>query len=183
MSIKIILISLGLHGADTGQLPALHTLAADQVVSVTPLRSDQTVTVDCKDGSRYVYGRADWDLEDTFSTTAPEIVKAIAKVKMVFALAEVAPHFPGGDTAWANYIRAFCEKHREEIGGDTVAIFTVQFVVHFKGQVTDVQLYNPNTYGKNLPSGEAESPHSRMQDLAIEALKESPPWLPALPLR
>lgn len=159
---------IGCTAADTGELPPLHTLKNKDIASVNPSFEDQTITIGLKNGTAYIYHRIDWDFEDTYNSTPDQIRKAIFGITMTFTKAEVAPQFPGGDSAWDGYIQAFCAKHRDAIGDGPPVEITVQFIVHMKGQVNDVQ----------IPANAAHGNQDLIK-LAKEAIMDAP-WMPAI---
>jgi len=154
-------------GPAQDSLPALHTLHDDDIASVASSFEEHALTVTMKNGVVYRYLWKDWDTEDANSDTAERIKKAIHSLSMTFTKAEHMPEFPGGDDAWQKYMIAFCEAHKKDIRKAGSGQIMVQFVVHLKGQLTDI-----------LTIGHTEN--AKQAALAIQAVRESQPWTPAL---
>ncbi|MBN8850645.1 MAG: hypothetical protein BGO55_30970 [Sphingobacteriales bacterium 50-39] len=158
--------------AATGQsiqdsLPALHTLRDEDIASVTSRHEDQTLTVNMKNGTVYLYHHIDWDLEDTYPTTPERIKAAVDDLgHITFTKAEHMPEFPGGDSAWQKYLDTFCTAHKKDIHKAGPADVMVQFTVHLKGQLTYIEPIS--------------GPYNAKQTaLALQAIRESQPWTPA----
>ncbi|HEY4063798.1 MAG TPA: energy transducer TonB [Puia sp.] len=146
-------------------LPALHTIKGDDIDLITPSPEDQTIAVKMKNGIVYTYHRDDWDYEDYSPSINQRLKKAIAGIKRTYTKVEHAPEFPGGGKAWDKYMKDFCDKYRKEIRKKGPAEITLQFIVHVKGQITDVQVIsNPN--------------QSKLEDYAIQAIQDGPAWIP-----
>lgn len=80
---------------------------------------------------------------------------------------EQIAEFPGGVKAWQRYVEREIQKHIDEL---TEAEFSgtieVQFIVDKRGKVSDVKaLTNPGT---------------KLAEVAVEAIKNGPDWIPAV---
>jgi len=157
-----LLLSLALQ--DT--LPSLHTLHENDITSITSSFEAHSITVTMKNGAVYLYNWKDWDTEDTNPNTPDKIKKAIHDITITFTKTERMPEFIGGDEAWQKYIMDFCTVHQKEIYKNGPAEVTVQFIVHLKGQVTDIEII-------------AGPENAKMRALAIQAIREAPLWTPA----
>lgn len=159
---------VSLTGPVQDTLPALHTLRDEDIASITPSDEDQTLTVNMKNGTVYIYHHIDCDLEDTYPAT-PERIKSAIKglYDKTFIKVEHMPQFPGGDTAWQKYLTTFCEAHKKDIRKAGPAEVMVQFIVHLKGQLTNIETIGGPVNGKQ-------------EALAIQAVRESPSWTPAM---
>jgi hypothetical protein len=143
--------------------PPLHTLKTEDIKEVNPSFENETINVIMNSGVVYVYGIADWDLEDRYPSLDSRIKGAIRNVQKTFTKVEQPPVFPGGQEAWDKFVAAFCEQHKRTIRKEGSSTVYVQFIVHVKGQLTDIQVIsNPgqSTLGKDI----------------IEAIKGSAPW-------
>jgi len=172
MTIKLALLtvtfiygSIGSIAQDT--LPPLHTIKEKDIKLISPSFEDQTITVILENEAIYIYHRLDWDYEDYYPSTSKKIKEAIKNIKMTFTKVEHDAEFPGGQEAWDKCIHEFCAKHAGQIGSDGPAEITVQFIVHMKGQLTDISVI-------------ANRGGSSLADMAVQAIKESPPWKPAI---
>jgi hypothetical protein len=147
-------------------LPPLHTIKNADISTVTSNHQNGTVTVILKNGAIYTYNRDDWDYEDYYPNT-PQILKnAIGNVKITFTRAERMPQFPGSQEAWTNYLREFCLQYQEQINNYGPAEFTVRFIVHIHGQLSDVEIAEGNA-------------NSDLSSLAIKCIKYGPLWTSA----
>ena len=147
--------------------PPLHTLKTEDIKQVNPFVESDTINVIMNSGVVYVYGIADWDLEDSYPSLDSRIKSAIREVKKTFTKVEQPPAYPGGAEAWDKFVAAFCEEHKKTIRKEGSSTVYVQFIVHVKGQITDIGVIsNPgqSTLGKDI----------------MEAIKSSAPWEPAV---
>ncbi len=85
----------------------------------------------------------------------------------VFIKAEIEPEFPGGDSAWKNYLNSSIHlsstnTHKPFPGDYTVK---VKFIISDSGNVADVSAESKNGYG--------------MEEEVIRVIKNSPRWKPA----
>jgi hypothetical protein len=149
-------------------LPPLHTLREEDVVEVIPSFSDQTLTISLKNRTAYVYDPIDWDFEDHYPSTIKRIKDAIHNLQRTFTKMEQEPAVVGGDSAWNQYIIQFCTQHQRPIKRHGPAEIWVQFVVHLKGQIVDLQVISNPSNNDNLAQ------------LAIQAIKDGPPWQSAV---
>jgi hypothetical protein len=160
----------GLRYADSvvqDTLPPLHTIKGKNIVSVIPSFEEQTLTLVLKNGTSYIYKDKDWDFEDFYPSTDPRIVAAIRHMTRTFTKVEHPPEFPGGEDAWDKYIADFCSKYAEDIKKRGPAEVTVQFIVHLKGQVIDIQVVSTSN-------------PSSLSALAVKAIHDGPGWVPAV---
>jgi hypothetical protein len=147
--------------------PPLHTIVGKDILTVTASFPDGAIVVTLKNGNVYTYHMNDWDCEDYYQSTDPSIDQAISSVKRTFTKAEQMPEFPGGNDAWEKYLGEYCVQHQDEIERYGPAELMVSFIVHAHGQLTNIQLIT----GK---------PNSKLSDLAIDCIKNSPAWIPAV---
>jgi protein TonB len=148
-------------------LPALHTLRDEDISAVSSSFEDHTINVSMKDGKVYEYLWKDWDTEDAIPGTSERVKKAIHDISVTYTKAERMPDYPGGDEAWQQYIDRFCETHKKDIHKAGSCEVLVQFIVHLKGQLTEV-----------YTSGHVEN--AKQAALALQAIRESQPWTPAV---
>ncbi len=161
----IVMFCFGFVGKTLSQdsLPPLHTLKAADIKQVNPFFENDAINVIMNSGVVYVYGIADWDLEDRYPSLDSRIKDAIRNVKKTFTKVEQPPAFPGGAEAWDKFVAAFCEEHKKTIRKEGSSTVYVQFIVHVKGQITDVQVIsNPG--------------QSSLGNEIVEAIKGSAPW-------
>ena len=84
----------------------------------------------------------------------------------VFIKTEVPPTFPGGDSAWQNYLQKFYSDNKKLIRQQAPATIWVQFIVAFDGQISQVTLITDDSRPK-------------LGDLVIRLIQEGPNWIPA----
>lgn len=76
------------------------------------------------------------------------------------------PLHPGGQAAWDKYMQEFCSKISGAIKSEGAVEMKVQFVVHVKGQISDIHvLYKSNG--------------SDLERYAVQAIQDSGSWTPA----
>ncbi|MBS1600452.1 MAG: energy transducer TonB [Bacteroidetes bacterium] len=146
-------------------LPPLHLIKETDIAAVTSSFEMNTITVTLKNGIIYSYGHEDWDFEDYYPSLCKKLRQAINDVKITYTKVQHPPEFPGGLDAWDEYIQKFNEQHAWQIEKNGPTTFEVQFIVHLKGQITDL--------------GVIRGPDNELQKLAIQAMKNTPPWIPA----
>jgi len=148
-------------------LPALHTFKDKDIASIAPSFEHQSLTVTLTNGNTYTYEHKDWDFEDSYPSLNKKIAEAIKNMQMTFTKVEHPPEFPGGEEAWDKYIHDFCTQNQKAIKKDGPAKITIQFIVHLKGQVANIQvLSNPDD--------------SKLSALAMQAIQDGPRWIPAV---
>ena len=169
MTIKTTLLAISILGSAAFQdsPPLLHKLKGRDIASLMPSDNEQTLTVVLKNGNYYTYATKDYDFEDHYPSVDKKVAAAVRGLERRFTQTEQPSVFPGGEEAWDKYIQAFCLRHKREIKDNGAAEITVQFVVHLKGQVVDINiLSNPD--------------HSALTGLAIQAINDGPAWVPAV---
>ncbi|RYY98419.1 MAG: TonB family protein [Chitinophagaceae bacterium] len=84
-----------------------------------------------------------------------------------FTKVEIEAEFPGGQGAWANYLRRNLNADVPGQNGAPAGTYTirVQFIVDKEGNISDVKSLNDPGYG--------------MGDEAVRAIKRGPKWTPA----
>ena len=165
----VVVFSLGFIGKALSQdsLPPLHTLRDRDIKQVSTAPGSHTITIIMKNGVAYFYEREDWDYEDHYSSVSPRVKAAINQVTITFTRMEHNPEFPGGQEAWDKYMKEFCEKNKRAIRAEGSAEVQVRFIVHMKGQISDVMVL-PGSNGSGL------------ERLAVRAIQDSGPWSPAI---
>jgi hypothetical protein len=159
----VFVCAFGYKGMSQDAAPPLHTLKTEDIKQVTPFVEDDTINVIMNSGVVYVYGIADWDLEDRNPSLDSRIKDAIRHVQKTFTKVEQPPAYPGGQEAWDKFVSAFCEEHKRTIRKEGSSTVYVQFIVHVKGQITDIQVIsNPG--------------QSTLGNEIVEAIKGSAPW-------
>lgn len=80
---------------------------------------------------------------------------------------EQIAEFPGGVKAWQRYVEKEIQKHIDELtDAEFSGTIEVQFIVDKKGKVSEVKaLTNPGT---------------KLAQVAVEAIKNGPDWIPAV---
>jgi Gram-negative bacterial TonB protein C-terminal len=163
-----ILFFFGFFGKCLSQdsLPPLHTLKERDIKRVITSFGNATITVTMKNGTVYFYEQEDWDNEDAYPSLCLQLKAAINSVTKTFTKCEHPPVFPGGQEAWDKYMREFCGKISDVIKSKGAVEMRVQFVVHVKGQISDINvLYKSNG--------------SDLERYAVQAIRESGPWTSA----
>jgi hypothetical protein len=148
-------------------LPPLHTIKGEDIDEISSSFEEQTITVKLKGGVTYTYHHIDWDYEDFNPATDQRLAELVKHMQATFTKVENPPQYPGGREAWDKYMNEFCIRHKKEIKRHVPAEITVQFIVHMKGQLEYIQVLGEGTDSKLAP-------------LAIQAIRESQPWLPAI---
>jgi len=144
----------------------LHTIREKDIDSITTSFENHTITIKLKSGITYTYLHADWDMEEYDPSLNQQLQAAIKEVKITFTKVEHPPEFPGGEKGWDKYIAGFCRQHNKEINEKGPADITIQFIVHMKGQITDVSVL-------------LNRDRSDLEALAQQAILDGPPWIPA----
>jgi hypothetical protein len=144
-------------------LPPLHTLKSGDIASISSNFEKHVLTVTLTNGTVYAYNHEDWDMEEDYPLS-PKLQDAINSVKITFTRVEVAPQFPGGDSAWEDYMREFCARHKDDLPKKEPVEVRLTFIVHLKGELRNFQVVS-------------NTGRSKMADLAIQALKEGPSWI------
>src|SRR5579871_1877980 len=148
-------------------LPPMHTLKDGDISSITTDFNNQTIQVTLITGTVYLYQDIDWDYENYNRETPARLRDTIVNMGRTFTRAEHAPEFTGGEDAWNQYIADFCNQHSKDIRKKGPTEVLVQFIVHMKGQICDFQVIQVKG-------------NSKLTDLALEAIRNSPPWTPAM---
>jgi hypothetical protein len=163
----VTLASLLIGGGVQDSLPPLHTLKSQDIAWAKADPQNARLTVALKDGTALLYTLEDCDLEDQNPATDKRIVEAIKKVgTRIFTQTEQPATLPGGEDAWDKYMQTFCLRHANEIKKRRPVEITVLFVIHVRGQLTDIHVIgNPG--------------RSDLSALAVEAIREGPAWTPA----
>lgn len=165
--IAVFVCAFGFKSVSQDAAPPLHTLKAADIKEVNGFVENDTINVIMNSGVVYVYGIGDWDLEDRDPSLDSRIKDAIRHVKKTFTKVEQPPAFPGGPEAWDKFVAAFCQEHKRTIRKEGSSTVYVEFIVHVKGQITDMQVIsNPgqSTLGNDI----------------METIKASAPWEPAV---
>jgi len=86
----------------------------------------------------------------------------------VFEKVEIEASFPGGERAWANYLRKNLDPETPINNGAPAGTYTVvvQFIVDKQGNISDVRAVTKHGYG--------------MEDEAVRVIKKGPNWEPAV---
>ncbi|MBI1341502.1 MAG: energy transducer TonB [Terrimonas sp.] len=86
----------------------------------------------------------------------------------VFEKVEIEASFPGGERAWANYLRKNLDPNVPIDNGAPGGTYTVivQFIVDKQGNISDVRPLTKHGYG--------------MEDEAVKIIKKGPAWEPAV---
>jgi hypothetical protein len=90
---------------------------------------------------------------------------------------EIHAEFPGGDNGWNRFITREIERNIDELQDDgSSGTVVVLFIVNVEGFVSEVRA---------LPCSEAGisnclSPNSKLAEVAVNAIKKGPNWIPAV---
>ncbi|MBN8667103.1 MAG: energy transducer TonB [Chitinophagales bacterium] len=86
----------------------------------------------------------------------------------VFEKVEIEASFPGGERAWANYLRKNLDPNVPVDNGAPAGTYTVtvQFIVDKQGNISDVRALSKHGFG--------------MEDEAVKIIKKGPSWEPAV---
>ncbi len=86
----------------------------------------------------------------------------------IFEKVEIEASFPGGERAWANYLRKNLDPNVPVDNGAPAGTYTVtvQFIVDKQGNISDVRALSKHGFG--------------MEDEAVKIIKKGPSWEPAV---
>jgi hypothetical protein len=85
----------------------------------------------------------------------------------VFTKVEVEPSFPGGDMAWARYVKKVIETKIDELAKDNKSgTCRVRFIVNVDGSISDVSVLSMQG--------------TRLAEITVDAIKKGPKWVPAI---
>ena len=155
------------HHVQQDSIPYLHEIRENDILSIQNDLPHETLIIALKNGRAFTYERDDWDYEDFVPSTCKKVADAIRGMQKTFTKTEQPPEFSGGQEAWNKYLHEFCSHNARAIKRKGPAEIEVQFVVHLKGQVCDIVVLS-NSGSRDL------SP------LAIHAIRNSSPWIPAV---
>ena len=145
-------------------LPPLASFKEQDIDSAWASFRDKSITIRLKNGMEYTYIKPERNYEENLKMPK-KIRDALFDMTMVFTKAEYPPLFPGGDTSWNQYMLEFCKVHKEAIQKSGSGSILVQFIVDKQGDLIEVE-----TIG---------GVQSKLAQLAVEAVKKSPRWIPA----
>jgi protein TonB len=115
---------------------------------------------------------------DTISTTEAEKLRIIPPPpppppavdldnNKVFTKVEVEPSFPGGDMAWARYIKKTIEGNINELSSENKSgTCRLRFIVDVDGSVRDVKVLSMQG--------------TKLAEISLKALEKGPKWVPAM---
>jgi len=155
-----------LTGPLQDSLPPLHTIKERDIDSLGTSFEDHILTVKLKNGITYTYQHEDWDMEAYDASLNKKLREALNHLIITFTRVEHAPEFPGGDEAWDKYIKEFCIQHKDAIEEYGAGEITLQFIVHMKGQITDMRVVS--TKGR-----------AGLIAIAEQAIQDGPAWVTA----
>ena len=85
----------------------------------------------------------------------------------IFIKVETEAQFPGGDMAWARYIKKIIEANIEELSNENKSgTCKVKFIVDIDGTVSDIRLLSMQG--------------TKLAEIAVNAIKKGPKWVPAM---
>ncbi|MEO6869853.1 MAG: energy transducer TonB [Ginsengibacter sp.] len=79
---------------------------------------------------------------------------------------EIEASFPGGSSEWSKYLKKTIERHGDEFTSSDYGTCLIRFVVDKEGNVSDVKALTME--------------HSKLAELAVQAIKKGPRWIPAM---
>lgn len=79
---------------------------------------------------------------------------------------EIEASFPGGISEWSKYLKRTIERHSDEFTSSDYGTCLIRFVVDKEGNVSDVKALTMQ--------------HSKLSELAVQAIKKGPRWIPAI---
>jgi protein TonB len=111
------------------------------------------------------------------TTAAPELkIKATYidtlplekdSVDKIFTKVEVSAQFPGGNNAWATYLRRYLESNLQALTDDNQSgTCRVMFIVDKEGNVSNVKAITMRG--------------TKLAEVAVLAIKRGPRWIPAM---
>ncbi|HUS03068.1 MAG TPA: energy transducer TonB, partial [Chitinophagaceae bacterium] len=85
----------------------------------------------------------------------------------VFTKVEFEPSFPGGDMAWARYVKKIIETHIDELTKDNKSgTYRVRFIVAQDGTVSNVEALTMKG--------------TKLEEIVVDAIRKGPRWNPAI---
>lgn len=148
-------------------IPPINTIVDENIDTVRDRIKTNTIDVKLKNGSTYSYDsdktRKQWENKPGL---AHKIEKIVNDWRKTFTKVEHPASFPGGDEAWNDYIKKYIAENKALLKHKGSGEVYVQFIVDKDGELSDVRL--------------AESSDSKLVPFAIDAVKKSPFWLPAM---
>jgi N-acetylmuramoyl-L-alanine amidase len=105
---------------------------------------------------------------DTKSNKKSTVANLAKDPDMVFVKLEQTATFPGGQSAWLKYISRAIQKNANKLMGDknSEGICKVRFIVSKDGKVSDVKAVTKEG--------------SQLADVAVNAIKNGPRWIPGM---
>jgi protein TonB len=145
-------------------LPPLASFKEQDIDSVWASFRDKSITIRLKNGEEYTYIKPERNYEENLKMPK-KIRNALLDMTIVFTKAEYPPLFPGGEKSWNQYMHEFCKVHKEAIQESGSGSIVVQFIVDNQGDLFEVKTISED--------------QSKLAQLAVEAVKKSPRWIPA----
>jgi hypothetical protein len=145
-------------------VPPINKIAESNIDTVITTYKTKTLVVKLKNGNSYSYDISKWQYDDTQQLNK-KISGPAQTLRITFSKAETPPLFPGGEAGWVNYIEKFRSENKEALKDLGSGNISVQFIVDNEGGINEVKSFT-NTDSKLAPFAE-------------EAVKNSPPWIPA----
>lgn len=95
----------------------------------------------------------------------------------VFIKVEKEAEFPGGNAAWAKYVSREVNRNIDELQDDgRSGSVMINFIVDIEGNVSDVKVLGCQQM--NIPG--CLNAGSKLGEIALNAIKKGPKWIPAL---
>lgn len=115
-----------------------------------------------------VYNQEGENFDDVVAPPSDGVVEAPKEEEEpILDKVDQIAEFPGGAKAWLRYVEQEIQKHIDELtDAEFSGTVEVQFIVNKQGKVSDVKaLTNPGT---------------KLAEIAVEAIKNGPDWVPAM---
>ncbi len=91
----------------------------------------------------------------------------VRQIPIIFTKVEVEPSFPGGDQAWARYIKKIIENKIDELVKDNQSgTCRIRFIVNADGTVSNIVILSMQG--------------TKLAEVAMEAIRKGPSWNPAM---
>lgn len=103
--------------------------------------------------------------EETSTQVIGAPVNKKEKEDSVRIFVEVQASFPGGDAAWAKYVRRAVESELDEFTENDFGTCVVKFVVNKQGTVSEVHAVSMKG--------------TKLAEIAVNAIRNGPKWIPA----
>ncbi len=145
-------------------VPSLNSFHDEDIDTIISSYKNQLFTIKLKKGNSYTY-RTEILRQQSGDYPSSKVSDISNLLTRIFSKAEKMPAFKGGAEGWNNYFKEFCSSRMSVIRKYAPATIGVQFIVDNNGDVCEATVIGNR--------------NDELAALAVEAVKNSPPWIPA----